>query len=271
MIRKRISFALAVMLVFSLCIPCLTADAFAETGAEMRYVADTYGLLSFDERTALEKQAERISKQYGCGVYIVTVADYASYGTGDVLTVAAQIYHYSDAGFGVGDGRDGIMLLLSMVDRDYALYVYGERAEYAFNDYGLERLEDAFLGDLGRNNWFGGLSGYLSACEEYLARAGEGRPVQASPVGPILVSVVISCCLALMVCAVMANQMKTIHKKSEARAYVTAGGLRLTRQVDQYTHTTQMRRKIQSSSGGTRGGVGGIGGFGGGGGRSGKF
>ena len=40
---------------------------------------------------------------------------------------------------GEGPNRDGIMLLLSMDDRDWAMFCYGSRCEYAFNSYGQQK------------------------------------------------------------------------------------------------------------------------------------
>ena len=48
--------------------------------------------------------------------------------------------------------------------------------------------------------------------------------------------------------------MKSVHQKAEADAYITAGGLHLTKQYDRYTHTTETRTKIQKESSGDSGG-----------------
>ena len=281
--KKITGLALALMLAFSLCVPSFAADisgaeacyvitsgplTFHEWAdlAETHYVTDASGLLTFDEWADLEELAANISVEYGCGVYVVTVGDYRRYGDGDIYDVATQIYRNPGNGFGVGDGRDGIILLLSMKERDYALFVYGEKAEYAFNDYGLEQLEDAFLDYLGDNDWNGGFNSYLRECDRYLAGAQQGKPVRANPILPIVVAVLISCVIALAVCLILRGQMKTVRQKNEAREYVAAGGLHLTQQVDQYTHTTRTSRKIETNSGSSSSHSGG-----GGHGRSGKF
>lgn len=258
--KKMTGLAFALILMFSLCVPSFAMEASAETG----HVADTYGLLSSGERTTLDRRAADISERYGCGVYIVTVDDYRNYGNGDVYDVTTQIYH--SGGLGAGDGRDGIILLLSMNRRDYALFVYGDNAEYAFNDYGLQQLEDAFLDNFGDNDWYGGFSVYLNECEEYLADARDGHPVRSSPILPIVIAVAVSCIIALVVCLILMGSMKTARQKSEAREYIAADGLHLTKQLDQYTHTTRTSRKIESSSGNSHSHSGG-----GGHGRSGKF
>lgn len=267
--RKLTGFALALMLAFALCAPSFAAAGMSTgTGAGTRCVVDTAGLLTFDERDDLENMAEDISGKYGCGVYAVTVIDYEAYGYGDVYDVTTQIYHDPANGFGAGDGRDGIILLLSMRERDYALFVYGEKAEYAFSDYGLRRLEEPFLEEFGDNNWYGGFRAYLNECDRFLAAAQEGNPVRASPVLPIVIAVAASCLIAIVVCLLIRASMNTVHKKRDAREYVAPGGLRLTRQTDQYTHTTRTSRKIESGggSGGSHSHSGG-----GGHGRSGKF
>lgn len=236
--------------------------------SQLGYVIDTVPLLSDEEWNSLEDMAERVSTRYGCGVYIVAVDDYADYGAGDVFDVITQIYHGNGNGFGIGTGRDGIMLLLSMDDRDWAMFVYGENAEYTFNSYGQEQLEEAFLDNFADNDWYGGFSDYIEACGEYLAKAEEGRPVRANPLWGIGMSAGLSCLVALAVCMVMKRKMKTARQKTEADAYISNGGLMLTASHDHYTHTTETSRKIESSSGssGSSGRSGG-----GGSGRSGKF
>lgn len=216
--------------------------------SQLGYVIDTVPLLSDREWNRLEDMAETVSTRYGCGVYIVTVDDYEDYGSGDVFDVATQIYHNDDNGFGVGTGRNGIMLLLSMDDRDWAMFVYGENAEYAFNSYGQEQLEEVFLDNFADNDWYGGFSGYIEACGKYLAKAEAGQPVRNNPLWSIGLSTGFSCLVALAVCMVIKRKMKTACQKTEADAYISDGGLMLTASHDHYTHTTETSRKIGNSS-----------------------
>ena len=51
-----------------------------------------------------------------------------------------------------------------MADRDFGLFRYGERAEYAFTGYGLKQLKESFLPQFGRGDWCGGFAGFLKAC-----------------------------------------------------------------------------------------------------------
>ena len=54
-------------------------------------------------------------KKQDCGVYFALVDDYTEYGNGSVFEVTYQLYHGSE--LGMGSGRDGIIVLLSMAEQ----------------------------------------------------------------------------------------------------------------------------------------------------------
>ena len=232
----------------------------------MQYVFDAADLLPYEKWEKLEARAEAISQKQDCGVYFALVDDYTEYGNGSVFEVTYQLYHGSE--LGMGSGRDGIIVLLSMAERDYAMFVYGEYAEYAFDEYGQEKLEEKFLGFFEYDDWYGGISHYLDACDEFLTKADEGDPVRPSYWENILLVTGLSCLVSGAVCFWLLRSMKTVRAKDKADTYVSKGGLHLTQQLDQFSHTTVTRTKIQkeSSGGSTHSESGG-----GGSGRSGKF
>lgn len=120
----------------------LTVSAWAEQQSGDPFVYDTVGLLSDGDCAYLEQTADAISWQYRCAVYIVTVDDYGQYGD-DAYEAAANIYNGQD--FGIGAERSGILLLLSMWDRSYALYVRDGYAKSMVGNYAQEQLENSFL------------------------------------------------------------------------------------------------------------------------------
>lgn len=235
----------------------------------MSYVFDHSHMLTDTQRAELEAQAKEISLRHHCGVYVAFVDDYTVYSDGGgVYKTTYQLYHGDQ--LGMGDDRDGIIILLSMAERDYAMFVYGTYAETAFNSYGQEKLEKAFLGNFKEDDWYGGASNYLSTCDEYLTRADAGKPVRESPALLIAIAVVASCLLSGAICLFLKRSMKTVHQKVEANEYVAPGGLQLSKQYDRYTHTTEVRSKISSSNDSSSSGTSSCSG-GGGSGRSGKF
>lgn len=218
-------------------------------------VIDDAGLLDSSEVSALEEKAESLTSQYDVGVYIVTVNDYTN-DDANITEAAEEIYN--DHNYGVGSDRDGIMLLLSMNERDYAILTHGANAKYAFSDYATGELEKTFLPDFHNDEWESGFTHYLSACEEYLERAQAGNPVspsappEKSKTGPFLIILAVSCGISVVVCLVIRSRNKSVHIGTSAAAYETAP-VRLTQRVDQYTHTTRSVRRIEhdtSSSGG---------------------
>ena len=143
-----------------------------KAGALLNYVTDVAGLLSDEQLQTLEQKAQEVSEQYNCGVYAVTVDDYQNYDDSGVFDTAVAVYH--GCNLGEGSDRDGILLLLSMADRDYAMFVYGPFANEAFNSYGQEQLEQVFLDDFADNDWYNGFTDYIEKLR-ILHAAGRGR------------------------------------------------------------------------------------------------
>ena len=251
--RKICSFLLAFLLLLALT-PAALAD-----GAQLSYITDDAGIL-----TASEAAAQR----YGVGIYLVTVNDACRIDSRGTYEAAYTYYHRNS--LGAGAERNGAILLLSMNDRAFAHFYYGEKSEYAFNRYAQEQIEDTFLDNFRENDWYGGFSDYLSACGEYLALAAEGHPVRRSPVPAIVISCAAGVLIAFLVCSILKRKMKSVYVQARADGYVS-GKLRLARQTDRFTHRTETRRRIEppKSSGGGGGSVGRTGG--GGSGRSGHF
>ena len=255
------------LLVFVFCLVlCVNVAAAEQTGAQLSYVTDAAGLLSENENMLLEKMAESVSQKYGVGVYIVTVEDYRDFHSGGVYKATYTIYHQYT--MGEGPNRDGIMLLLSMNNRNWAMFCYGSRCEYTFNSYGQEKLEKVFLDNFGENDWYGGFEDYIKECSIYLAKASAGKPVRASLFFPILIVIGLSLLAAAAIVAVIWQKMDNVSEKTTANTYVSAG-LRLTEQSDRFTHKTTSSRKIERSSSG--GGSSSSESGGGGSGRSGTF
>ena len=171
---------------------------------------------------------------------------------GDVYEGTYRFYH--DKQLGMGDGRDGVIVLLSMQNRKYAMFIYGENAAYAINEYGAEQLEGRFLGQFSDGNWYIGAAEYLTACDEYLSLAEAGKPVRESPWAVIAIVVIVSCLIASGVCKVLKMNMKTVRRGAAADEYVTGEGLALTESSDRFMYTTETRTKIKSDSSDSCGG-----------------
>ncbi len=260
-----ISLLLALALLLS-----LGAGAFAE--ARLEYVTDEAGILSEDTRRELNERARQISEDTGCGVYVVVVKDCRDYVNGGIETFAEEVFE--EYGLGYGSTHDGVMLAMSMSERDYDIYAHGDFGNYAFTDYGKEQLAESFLDNFRRNDWAGGFRDFVDNSEDMIRRAKNGDPVDQwipDPVqdpGPSLsagelgLSALIAAVFGGTMVGGMKRQMKTAVRQTRAENYVAQGGVKLSRQDDQFVNRTVSRQVIRRDppSGGSRPGGGHYGG-----------
>ena len=262
---KKITCLLAgALLLLALVLPAGAAEA------SLGYVTDAARLLTDSQQRTLEDTARRISEENACGVYIITLDDYRDYAPSDSIYEAAKGL-YRKYGLGWGQEKSGVLLLLSMADRDYTLIAYGY-GNTAFTDYGKDTLADTFLDNLGDNDWYGGFTDYLNKSESMLKSARAGRPLDVDSSPPVVflgaaLSVILGCGVGLIICCVLRAKMKSTGEKTGARDYLRQDSLVFTRREDLFTHATQTRVKIEkrSGSGGTTVDSGGFSG------KSGKF
>ncbi len=169
---------------------------------------------------------------------------------------------------GEGADRDGVILLLSMDNRQFAHLLLRSARRIRLRQARAEKLEDYFLDHFRADDWANGIYGFLSGCDEFLSLAAWYPPCAAAPWGTIAIIALASCVFSLIVCMLLRGKMKSVRMARQANAYVS-GELNVTASRDQYTHTTETRTKIEheSSSGGDSSAESG----GGGSGRSGSF
>ncbi|MBR1660056.1 MAG: TPM domain-containing protein, partial [Oscillospiraceae bacterium] len=225
--RNCLLCLLAALLLFAAAVP-----AFAEDGL---YIYDTVNLISVDEAMQLQNRAAQISERYQCGVYIVVVDNYSRYG-GDVLSAAENIYR--DNNFGRYRDSSGVLLLLSMNDRDYAVYHLGF-GTYAANRWGESRMDSEMLEHFRANHWLDGCTAFLDTCDRMLADAEnsydpadynlDGTPVHRRPpiVFCILVGLVVGLLVGLFAGNVSKAKMRSVHAATTAANYTAAEGLSL--------------------------------------------
>ena len=242
-INRVILFVMLLSMLF-----CTTAFA-GDSAARLNYVTDEAGLLSMTECAMLNEAAAQVSAEYGCSVYIITVNDYKNYVDGSVYDCATGIFTAYELGY--GEDKNGILLLLSMAERDYSLIAHGAVGNSAFTDYGKDVMCDNFLDDFSRGDWFGGFEDYIDYAEYMLAENAKGTPVDLV-VRPkvenhslnIALIIAVPCLVALVVCSIFAGQMKTVRRKNNANEY-TRGKATLYVKQDTYTHTTTSRRRLE--------------------------
>lgn len=254
--KKFPALCISLLLALVLCVP-----AFAEE--KLDYVTDYAGLLSGEELQTLHQNAVQLAADYDFGVYIILLDDFTNYvDTYDVEAAAEALYLNNE--LGKRDDHSGLLLMLSMEDRDWAMYAFGY-GNTAFTDYGKEYLSKQFLDDFKHDDWYSGLMDYQHTCGEMLESSiVEDAPIDVDhlPVPPhsrvygIVACILLGFLIALLVLFILKSQLKSVAKGTQAEAFVSDGGLTLSERYDIYTHTTQIRvydppQKSSSSGGGT--------------------
>lgn len=253
--KRFVSFLMAAFLL-----SCFVVSACAA----QPYVTDDAGLFTAQEQSQLEQQAEAISEKYNFGVYIVTLSNYLDYSGSSNIERFTMDY-YDKNGFGCGDDKAGVTLLLSMAERDYDLDFYSSRADEIFTYAGREQMKSRFLSYFRQDDFYGGFEEYLNTCEEYLQAAAEGQPVGAgepipdeywenytdydSEKTPLWVAVIPGAIVAILVGVLTSVPMHSAKQKRDADQYRVPGSLTLRRSSDMFLHrsVTRTPRETESS------------------------
>ena len=224
------------------------------TGYSSRLVDNADLVLDTEEATLLKKLDE-ISERQQLDVVVVTVE---SVGDKTPTEYADDFYDYN--GYGYGENRDGILLLVSMENSDWHITPMGYGIT-AFTDAGIEYLSEQFLDDLGDGNYAAAFTTYAEKCDEFITKAKTGEPFDNGnlPKEPydflvwILISAVVGVVAALIITRVMKGKLKTVRFQPVASNYVRQGSMNLTNSQDifLYTHVDRRPRPKENSSGGS--------------------
>ena len=268
--KKLLTMMTVLCLLLALSLPVFAADT--------PYIADHADLLTEEEEASLSLMMAEAASELDCGVYLATVESYLFYDT--TPQKAAEALYIEQTMLG-NVPQDGILLMLSMIERDYSLITYGEYAEAVFSDDVMWDMEDRFLRYFGQNDWYYGFSYYISdaitalvdfnmAAQEQYGDAYNGYydpgvpdvVVRVNGIEPEIWLAVFggSMAVALIVCLVMKAGMRTARKATHADAYIPQGGVELRIKQDLFTHTTThvIHHPKSNSSGGSSGGGGGF-------------
>ena len=128
--KKRLYIILFTLIFSTMCV----MPVFAQNEMDA-YVVDDAGLLTDSEENSLNETLKEISNRQSCQVVVVTTN---SLDGKSAEAYADDYYDYN------GYGKDGILLLVSMEDRDYGISTCGYATE-AFTDAGINYIKNKFL------------------------------------------------------------------------------------------------------------------------------
>lgn len=210
---------------------------------------DAYGLLTDTEANELSGYLEKISEKRQCDVSIAIVNGFSG---SDIEMYAHDFYdHY---GYGYGEHDDGILLLVDMASRQWAVSTYGYGIE-AFNDEGIDYIMDKVVGYLSDGDYQGAFYQFADSCDDFIAQARSGQAYfdgdtkVKEPIGIdkyLLLgagSIFIGGILAFITMSFQKKALKSVYRATGATNYMSAEGLTLTNQQERFLGRSVHRQK----------------------------
>lgn len=252
---KLLTFALSIFLAAS---TAFTVTVKAEN--DLMRIVDWADLLSDDEEQELSDMLDEISERQQLDVLIVTLE---SLEGEDIVAYADDFYDYND--YGLGEGKDGIIFLLSMEERDWCISTSGYGVT-AFTDAGQEYMTDQFVPYLSDGDYAEAFRIFAKQCDDYITQARAGAPYDVdniptepfSPLGALIIALGLGFVISLIVTGFMRLGMHSVYSASAADSYMKKDSLRLTKQRDLFlyrnvTRTEKPKETDNSTSGSTGG------------------
>ena len=236
--------------------------------ANVNPVVDEAKLLSQDERNQLMESIEVFRKEYNMDLVIVTSNDLEGKKPRDY---ADDYYDYK--GYGLGDNKSGLLLLIDMDDRNIWISTSGDAIEY-FTDDRIESIIADISKYLSNGEYFDACNIFLTDIKHYI---NDGIPEgqytyseEDNTVKIVLIALVSAAIVAGVTCIFVVNSYKN-SKSVSSTNYVDNNSIVFTKRRDVFVSTFTTKTKIEknnnrggggssthtSSSGNTHGGGGG--------------
>ena len=246
--RKLLSVLFAVVICFSAAIPVCAEESLSR-------LMDESDLLTDREETSLLSQLDNISENQEMDIVVVTTDSLEGYTPQEY---ADNVFDY--CGYGIGENRDGLLLLVSIEDNDWHISTSGY-AITAFTDAGREYMSEQFLPYLSDGEYYKAFSTYADLCDQFITQAKTDEPYDVGnlPKEPfkiwfnVLIALGIGFVFAIIVVLYMKSKLKSVRFQPAASSYVRNGSMNVTQSGDffLYSHLDRRARPKDNDSGGS--------------------
>lgn len=274
--KKRLFVILLVLFM----IPVTAFSAYAEVSQipserQKSLLEDEAGLLDSYDAERLLETLEEVSERNRLEIAIVTVDD----TNGKTATEFADDY-YDYNGYGYGENDDGMLLLLSMNERDWAISTYGTATDI-FSNYQLDYIMNdcGVLSYLGSNRYFDAFTAFVRGCDESIGRYESGyyqdeyysgyyqdeyynvqptydnvyggtQTKSGSPFSKVFFSILLGFAASFVIMKIVSAPLKSVRMQNGAANYMK-GSARITdaRDVFLYSNVTRTPINTQNNNG----------------------
>lgn len=162
--KKILSLVLTIFLLLSITI---LANA-----QEPPFVLDEANLLEDYQIQELTDILKSTSDELQFGIYIVTKEDIDD----DIESYTDDFYDYN--GYGYGENKDGVMLLLNMNERELHVTTTGDDYIYTLQDY-VNEMIDSFIDNLGNDDYYQGFLSFIKYTSQLVEDIQNGEIITA--------------------------------------------------------------------------------------------
>jgi uncharacterized protein len=233
--------------------------------ATLTLLMDEAGLLTDNEASTLREKLVMLSDKHQADIVIVTVN---SLGGASVTDFADDYFDYN--GYGRGQNKDGVLLLVSIEERDWCISTSGS-AIYAFTDAGIQYIGDQMVSSgLSSGDYASAFNVFADSADNFFQKAVDDVPFDTGTMPKTgmdlmiwaVAGLTIGLVIALVVTGRMQKQLKSVQMKSQALDYILPGSLLLSVANEEFLgkNVTQTLRPVApppSFDGGGGGGGGG--------------
>lgn len=238
--KKLFSLLLALILCASLTVLVSAAN----TNDTLIDEADI--LTDFQEQILRDKMV-RIGQEYDAQIAAVTL----SYTEGGDIDYCLN-YLYDMGGYGYGEEKNGVLLLVSMDLREFRILSNGF-ASAAIGPGEIDDISFLITPDLTDGDYAEAIDTFVQKCEYYLDGYLNGYPFETGKA--LKTALIVGFVISLITVLVMMAQLRSVRRQNQANAYAKPGSLYITQANDFYMYRNVTRTaKQQSSSSGSRSG-----------------
>ena len=201
-------------------------------------LTDAAELLSESEQAELISTLDQISEKHQVDVVVVTIDS-----LGGMTPAECAEYFYDNFGYGFGNDKSGILLLISMEERDWYITSVGFGIT-SVNEAGREYISDNMLGYLSDGYYAEAFKEFALSCDYLISLAETGDPFDyddfpKEPFGVLkhlIISVVIGLVVAFIVTGSMKGKLKSVRHQTAANNYVKKDSMKVTESRDLFLY-----------------------------------
>lgn len=252
--KKVLSMIMTLVVLLS-----FTITAFADTSPNLTSsfdssikIHDKANIISDDIETTLSKNISEINSKHSYDVVIVTLNEPLSKS---IQATADDIYDYSK--FGVSTDDSGILFLINMDSREFAISTYEEQVtKKYFSDSNINYIYNKISDKLSSGDYDGAVKAFIDSTSNVLS-GNVTRPYEVKPVNIFTLFITslfnptkIIFCMILGVVLIMSLKAKhtPVKKATVATNCLVSNSFKLTERVDDFIGETTSRKKINTSS-----------------------